>query len=95
MEAKNTHKPKAARRPSGIAKATAAAAAARDRPRVAQPIRADPIEVGARAIYEMRPHPRKKRWDELEEADRAVYRERMRTIVAELKRKRYVIDDHV
>lgn len=52
---------------------------------------ADAIEVGARAIYEMRSHPRKARWDELEDDDRAVYRERMQTIVATLNRKHYVI----
>lgn len=38
------------------------------------------IEVGARAIYEFRSHPKKRPWDAISEEERASYRERMKQL---------------
>ena len=90
MPAKKSPRAKAAWRPSDVAMATKAAAKRPDDPNAGPP--ADAITTGARAIYEMRPHPRQKPWDTLTDRERAVYRERMQAIVAAIGRKRYVID---
>ena len=78
-------------RPSDVAKATAAAAKAPGDPNSARPGRPDPIEVGARAIYEFRSHPRRTPWNRLSDKEQAIYLERMRLLVAALALKRYVI----
>lgn len=38
------------------------------------------IEVGARAIYEFRAHPKKRPWDIISEEERALYRDRMKRL---------------
>lgn len=42
------------------------------------------IEVGARAIYEFRSHPKKRSWDAISEEERAPYRDRMKRLSAEI-----------
>lgn len=40
------------------------------------------IEVGARAIYEFRAHPKKRPWETISEEERAPYRDRMKRLSA-------------
>lgn len=45
------------------------------------------IEIGAKAIYEFRAHPRRAAWPDVSPAKKSLLRDHMRTLVAALDRK--------
>lgn len=49
------------------------------------------IEIGAQAIYEMRSHPRKARWDQAAVETRAAHRARMQELLNELAMHGFVV----
>lgn len=44
------------------------------------------LEIGGKAIYELRPHPRKALWADAAAETRAAYRAQMQEVLNELKR---------
>lgn len=74
---------------SDIAKATAQAE--RGTLEAVAPPATDPIEVGARAIYEMRSHPKKLRWDQAPSPVRADHVAKMQALMKAIRAEGFVI----